>query len=130
MSTIERKPPAAPPPLVAGQRLRREEFHARYEAMPPGIKAELIGGVVFLMTSPVGRPHGTASVNVVSWLGLYHFRTPGVEAFDNASAVLDDEAEPQPDASLRISPECGGQSHDHGSFIGGAPELDVRFVIR
>jgi hypothetical protein len=37
---------AAPKTLVEGQRLDQPTFHALYEAMPPGIRAELIDGVL------------------------------------------------------------------------------------
>ena len=36
---------------------------------------------------------------------------------------LDWENEPQPDAMLRILPECGGKSRDDDEYIGGPPEL-------
>ena len=110
-------------PLVAGQRMSRGEFHERYEATPDG-KFELIGGVVF-MASPLGRSHGSFHSIANGWLVVYQFHTPGVEVFDNASAALDDLSEVQPDVSLRIKPENGGQSRDFGSIIGGAPELVV-----
>ena len=45
------------PTLVEGQRLDQPTFHALYEAMPPGTRAELINGVVF-MPNPVGLEHG------------------------------------------------------------------------
>jgi hypothetical protein len=35
-----------PRTLVEGQRLDQPTFHALYEAMPPGTRAELIDGVV------------------------------------------------------------------------------------
>ena len=44
---------AAPSTLVEGQRLDQPTFHALYEAMPPGTRAELIDGVVY-MPSPLG----------------------------------------------------------------------------
>lgn len=110
-------------PLVAGQRMTRAEFHDRYEAMPDG-KFELIGGVVH-MASPLGRSHGSFHSIANVWLGVYQIHTPGVEVFDNASAALDDQSEVQPDVSLRIKPEHGGQSRNFGSIIGGAPELVV-----
>ena len=53
MSTASR-PAATFPPLIAEQRLDRATFHERYCAMPPGVRAELINGVVH-MPSPVGR---------------------------------------------------------------------------
>ena len=124
MSTTGRNPAATAPPLVAGQRLGRAEFHERYEAMPPGVRAELIGGVVY-MPSPVGRWHGNASVLAGTWVTIYQGRTPGTEASGNVTTMLDDLGEPQPDALLRILPEAGGQSRSEGSFIAGAPELVV-----
>jgi Uma2 family endonuclease len=124
MSTIDRRTTATVAPLMAGQRLDREEFHRRYEAMPPHIRAELIGGVV-VMSSPVGPAHAENSANVVTWINLYRRRTPGVSVGDNASAALDDIGEPQPDALLRILPECGGQTRTERRIIVGAPELVV-----
>lgn len=121
MSTA--KPPSVAP-LVAGQRLRQAAFHERYEAMPPGTRFELIGGAV-VMPSPVGNRHGIVSAATLLWLGLYKIRTPGVEVSDNASTALDDLAEVQPDALLRIKPDRGGRSRNSGNIIGGAPELVV-----
>src|SRR5262245_22611124 len=45
------------PPLEAGDHLAQATFHARYEAMPPDFRAELIGGVVFV-PSPIRLEHG------------------------------------------------------------------------
>ena len=111
-------------PLVAGQRMTRAEFHERYHAMPPGKTFELIAGKVY-MASPLGRQHGDAHARVMLWLGTYGAFSPGVQVLDNASAALDGLSEVQPDASLRIEPALGGQTHDLGTIIGGAPELVV-----
>jgi len=121
MSTIDRH---QSPPLEAGQRLDRATFHARYQAMPPGTRAELIGGVVH-MPSPLGRDHGDIDSLLTGWLVVYRGVTPGLECPSNASVFLDDRGEPQPDILLRILPEYGGQSRDEGKYIGGAPELVV-----
>ena len=43
MSTAEPPRRVAPPPLVEGERLDQPEFHRRYEAMPPGTRAEALG---------------------------------------------------------------------------------------
>ena len=109
--------------LCAGDRLTRAEFERRYSAMPAVKKAELIEGVVY-MPSPVshqnhGRPHSM----LIAWLGHYWAATPGVDVGDNATVRLDLENEPQPDALLRILPNCGGQSRDEDSYIAAAPEL-------
>ena len=110
-------------PLLAGQRMTRDEFHDRYQATPD-IKFQLIGGVVH-MASPLGRAHGKSSNMMSLWVGLYSCSTPGVEALDNASVALDDQSEVQPDTILRIKPDHGGQSRDLDAIIAGAPELVV-----
>ena len=73
-----RSPASAISPLEPGDRLTREEFERRYEAMPALKKAELIEGVVY-MPSPVrverhGRPHA----KIITWLGHYEAITLGV----------------------------------------------------
>jgi Uma2 family endonuclease len=113
-----------PRPLVEGDRLDQPTFHARYEAMPSGTRAELIDGVVH-MPSPVGRAHGKAHVPIILWLDRYAENTPGTEVLDNTSTVLGRKSEPQPDALLRILPECGGRTRDQRGLIAGAPELIV-----
>ncbi len=115
---------AAPALLVEGQRLDQPAFHALYEAMPPGTRAELIDGVVY-MPSPVSDAHGRAQVPVIMWLGYYAENTPGVEVLDNATTTLGWKSEPQPDASLRILSECGGRTSIDRGFVHGAPELVV-----
>jgi hypothetical protein len=111
-------------PLVEGQRLDQPTFHQCYEAMPPGTRAELIGGVVS-MPSPAGYDHGSAMVPPVVWLAYYVERTPGVEVLDNATVILDWRNEPQPDVTLRILPECGGRTRNEGNFVAGTPEVVV-----
>jgi Uma2 family endonuclease len=111
-------------PLVEGQRLDQPTFHERYEAMPPGVRAELIGGVVF-MPSPVGKRHYVTTANAVGWLWTYRNRTPGTETGDNGSTALDEIGEVQPDAFLRVLPDRGGQTQDFGKIIKGAPELVI-----
>ena len=80
MSTVERaQPKTLLPPLEAGQCLDQPTFHALYQAMPPGTRAELIDGVVY-MPSPVGLEHGEAQVSMTAWLIPYVENTPGVRA--------------------------------------------------
>jgi hypothetical protein len=124
MSTAERPIRIAPPPLVEGQRLDQVEFHRRYEAMPPETRAELIDGVVF-MPSPVGPEHGRAHVPTLVWLNYCEENTPGVEVLDNTSTALGPRSEPQPDAQLRILPECGGRTQTDRRVVRGVPELLV-----
>jgi Uma2 family endonuclease len=127
MSTLHTPKTAVLPPLVPGERLDRATFHERYEAMPPNTRAELIGGVV-CMPSPLSSEHGDQDVVVAYWLGHYQRFTPGVTATANATTFLDDRAEPQPDLSLRIQPECGGQTRTEGEYLAGAPELIVEIA--
>ncbi len=115
---------AGPSTLVEGQRLDQPTFHALYEAMPPGTRAELIDGVVY-MPSPVGLAHGDAQLPALVWLDYYAENTPGVRALPEVTTILGWRSEPQPDGLLRILPECGGRTWDEGAFIGGAPELVV-----
>ena len=71
----------APQNLVEGQRFDQPAFHILSEAMPPGTRAELIDGVVY-MPSPVGLEHGEAQVPVIVWPSYYAENTPGVRAMD------------------------------------------------
>jgi Uma2 family endonuclease len=113
------------PRLENGDHLDQTTFHARYEAMPNGVKAELIGGRVYIVASPVLIPHGRPHSRLVGWLSIYQAATPGTEVFDNTSAVLGNDSEPQPDASLLILPECGGQTRVEDRWIRGTPDLIV-----
>jgi Uma2 family endonuclease len=112
------------PPLEAGDRLSRFEFERRYEAMPHLKKAELLEGVVY-MPSPVRiSRHGRPRALLITWLGNYWSATPGLEIADNASARLDLDNEPQPDALLAIDPAKGGQARiARDDYLEGAPEL-------
>lgn len=110
------------PPLQAGDRLTRQEFLHRYDAMPHVNKAELIEGVVY-MPSPVSVDHGESHFDFVTWLGTYRARTPGVVGGDNTTLMLDLDNAPQPDGYLRLLPECGGQAVVAEGYVEGAPEL-------
>jgi len=113
------------PPLEAGDHLDQATFHARYEAMPPDFRAELIGGIVFV-PSPLRSEHGVSHALVMGWLTNYWGATPGTQVRDNATAILGEESEPQPDAALIIEPESGGQSSlSEDGYATGPPELIV-----
>ena len=92
--------------------------------MPELKHAELIDGVVF-MPSPVSNHHAKSHWSVGGWLWLYADLTPGCEGAAEGTWVMGPDDVPQPDVSLRILPERGGQSHDAGNYVGGAPELVV-----
>src|SRR4051794_21860978 len=108
LTTAAQTVPEPVPTLEQGERLDQKTFHARYEAMPQGTRAELIRGVVH-MPSPLKPRHGRMHFQVIRWLGHYEDGTPGVEVYDNTTAILGPESEPQPDSFLIVTPEKGGQ---------------------
>jgi hypothetical protein len=112
----------SPRALLEGQRLDQSAFHDLYESMPPGTRAELIDGVVY-MPSPIGMQHGGALVPVIVWLAYFAEHTPGVQVMDNVTTIVGRRSELQPDAMLRILPECGGRTSNKRGFVRGAPEL-------
>jgi len=122
MKTLSpRKKPV--PPLENGDRLDQKTFHKRYEAMPDHIRAELIGGIVY-MSSPMKPNHGRMGTRLMRWLGEFEEATPGTEVLDGATNILGPESETQPDGSLLILPECGGQTWiGKDGFLHGPPEL-------
>jgi hypothetical protein len=112
------------PPLQTGDRLSRDEFERRYDAMPGLKKAELIEGVVYVPAPTSHRYHGNPHFNVIGWLGHYVAATPGVQGGDSGTLRLDLKNEPRPDAYLIVLPNHGGQVRiDAAGFILGAPEL-------
>ncbi len=116
-------------PLENGDRLARDEFERRHEAMPPGKKAELIEGVVYLPSPVTLREHGNPHFNLVGLIALYTYSTPGVAGGDNATVRLDLDDEPQPDIVLFIEPDRGGQLDEStGRYVKGAPELVVEIA--
>jgi Uma2 family endonuclease len=118
----------AVPPLIPGDFLSRDEFLRRWEAMPWLKRAELIGGVVY-MPSPVSTPHGWMENDVATWLGVYKAATPGCAAANNSTWLMSEDDAPQPDTSLCILPEYGGQSRMEGSYSSGAPEFLVEVCL-
>jgi Uma2 family endonuclease len=117
------------PPLESGDRLTAHEFLRRYEAMPELKKAELIQGIVY-MGSPVRLTQHAEPDNLIQWwLRHYSIHTPGTKAGSNATARLGPDDVPQPDALLRVVPECGGRSSvDTKGYLQGPPELVVEIA--
>ena len=111
------------PTLRDGDRLKQPEFHRRYQAYPDNVKIELIGGIVY-MASPLRLSHGRHHLELAWIFGCYKCQTPGVCGADNTTTILGPDSEPQPDLSLRILPEYGGQSRsDEDDYLVGPPEL-------
>lgn len=118
------KPPL--PPLEPGDRLTRDEFERRLEAMPDDVRAELIEGRVYMPPPSFEEHHGTPHMAVNVLLGNYWWATPGVIAAIDSSLRLDMGNLPQPDTYLRILPSHGGRTRrSPEGYIEGAPELVV-----
>jgi Uma2 family endonuclease len=116
------------PPLENGDHLSAAEFLRRYEAMPDLKKAELIEGTVYV-PPPVSLEHAEPDTITQGWLLTYAAYTPGTRAATNVTIRLDAENVPQPDSSLRLLPECGGQSRPGPEgYLVGAPELIVEIA--
>ena len=111
------------PPLEPGDHLDQKTFHERYEAMPEDVKAELIGGVVY-MPAAVRRKHGRYTSLLLHWMYTYEDSSPGVEVYDNTTTIMNDESEPQPDTCMVIHPDRGGQMRfTVDDYLAGAPEF-------
>lgn len=112
------------PPLENGDRLSLEEFERRYSAMPDGIKAELIEGIVYMAAALRFEPHAEPHADLITWLGIYKMMTPGARLGDNPTVRLDRNNDPQPDAILRLDEASGGQSSlSADGYVEGGPEL-------
>lgn len=114
------------PPLESGDRLSRQEFERRYQAMPQLKKAELIEGVVYVASPLRFESHAEPHSLLMVWLGTYKIMTPRVRVGDNPTVRLDLDNEPQPDAVLLVD---GGQTQvSLDDYIEGAPELVVEIA--
>lgn len=112
------------PPLEPGDHLDQKTFHERYEAMTEDVKAELIGGIVYMPAASMKRPHGRSHTLLMLWLATYEEATPGVEVYDNTTTIMGEESEPQPDACMIIHPERGGQmKFTEDDYLEGAAEF-------
>ena len=120
---------SAVPALENGDRLARDEFERRYDAMPHIKKAELIEGVVY-MASPVRlTQHGEPHLRLSGWLVHYVSKTPGLRCGDNSSSRLDDQNEPQPDLLMMLPPSLGGTATVDGEgYVNGAPDLVIEIA--
>ncbi|MGC1274321.1 MAG: Uma2 family endonuclease [Planctomycetaceae bacterium] len=115
-----RPDPAIPPELYDGARMDRKTFHRLYERTPADFKAELIGGVVH-MAAAMRVPHAEHAGLLRTWLTIYRFATPGVREAGEATVLLGDGSEPQPDGLLWI--EGGKADVDGRGYLAGAPEF-------
>ena len=111
--------------MCNGDRLNRLDFERRYEAMPDGVRAELVEGVVYMPPPAVSHTfHSEPHSDFNGWLWCYKCATPGVRSGDNGSLRMDLDNMPQPDAYLMIPEKRGGQAKvDDENYVAGAPEL-------
>jgi Uma2 family endonuclease len=111
-----------------GDRLTQPKFHRLYEATPPEVKAELIGGIVYI-TGPKSLRHGEPHASFAAILGNYEAATPGVEAGLGATVILGEESEPEPDLYLRLLPQYGGMTRvNEDEYLVGPPELVIEIA--
>lgn len=112
------------PPLESGDRLTREEFERRFDAMPQLTRAELIEGIVYMPPPASFREHSEPNAHLVGLLITYAVATPHVLTGTAGSLRLGPRNMPQPDAHLMIAAEAGGQARiDKDDYVAGAPEL-------
>ncbi len=132
MTTIQR-PISSPSDehleLHNGDCMTQAEFHRAYERTPENFRAELIGGIVYV-ASPLSWRHGRNHPPLNTVFFVYEGSTPGVECGDNATVMLGDIAEPQPDLCMRVLSEFGGQSRtSDDDYVVGAPELVAEIAV-
>jgi Uma2 family endonuclease len=112
------------PALRNGQRLSRDEFERRYEAMPELKKAELLEGIVHMPSPARQKQHGGPHFDLIGWMSVYRVHTPGVAGGVSSSIRLDMDNESQPDGVLFVEPSRGGRAFiDAEGYIAGSPEL-------
>lgn len=77
------------------------------------------------MASPVRADHGEHAALIVYALVVFAQSSPAIRASENATLVLDDLSEPQPDGLLAIRPGYGGNVRLIDGYYTGAPELVI-----
>ena len=120
--------PVSTPPLLEGDSLTSDEFLSRWEAIPDLKRAELIDGIVYI-PSPVSLNHSDFQVFLAGWLDFYAASTPGCGPGLEGTLLMGEGEVPQPDVTLRILSEYGGQSGLEGPYTVGAPELIVEVAV-
>jgi Uma2 family endonuclease len=114
--------------LNSGDRMSQAEFHELYEQAPEDFRAELIGGIVYV-SSTGHEEHEAAHLWLSAILLTYQLATIGLEVCSNATVILNDDAEPQPDLLLRRLPQFGGISTSgQDGYIQGPVELVIEIA--
>lgn len=114
-------------PFENGDRMDQKSFHKLFETTDEHVKAELIGGIVYV-SSPVSPCHGHHQFRIAAWLGQFAAKTPGLIGYDNTSIVLGPSNEVMPDLMLTVAPEFGGSCRVVGNLLHGSPELVVEIA--
>jgi len=115
--------------LESGDRLTRTEFHRRYCARPDLKRAELLNGVVYV-SSPVSAQHGEPDNIAGMWLGVYAARVPDLCVLNNATLMLSDTSEVQPDVMLfREQGASGGAQVRDDGYVWGIPQLVLEIAV-
>jgi hypothetical protein len=115
-------------PLLEGDSLTSDEFLSRWDAIPDLKRAELIDGIVY-MPSPVSLRHQEFQVFLTNWVSNYSCATPGCRAGLEGTWLMGERQVPQPDVTLCIRPELGGQSRVEGLYPAGAPEFLAEVAV-
>jgi Uma2 family endonuclease len=111
------------PDLIHGQKLSREEYERRYQLLPD-IRAELLDGVVYIMSSPISLDHAQPHAKLLTAMGLYSFQTEGIELLTTPTVRLGLSSDPEPDGVLFIREEYGGATHISADrYLEDSPEL-------
>lgn len=117
--------------LENGERMDQRTFHERYLRTPPDFRAELVEGIVYVM-SPLRIKHGRPDHRFSGVLFAYCAATPGTEGQNNTTTIMGERTEPQPDSALVILEEYGGQTRDgdgEDDYTHGAPELVIEVAL-
>lgn len=110
--------------LESGDHLDQPAFHRLYEATPEDFRAELIEGVVILPPRLTAH-HGHILATVNGLFCHYRLATAGVRSLARVTVLLPPDSEPEPDCSLIIEHECGGQTRVEDRYLVGPPELVI-----
>jgi len=113
--------------LESGDRLTRAEFHRYFCDRPDIKKAELVEGVVYVASPVRFDLHAEQHGNLVTWLGMYKTGTSGLRMGADATVILDDASQLQPDAFLWRD-EPGGPRLTDDHYLEGAPQLVVEIA--
>ncbi|MGL4549540.1 MAG: Uma2 family endonuclease [Gemmataceae bacterium] len=120
--------PEAPPPLESNERLDQPTFHERYEAMGPGVRAELIAGRV-CMPSPTTADHAISHDETGYWLTTYRLATAGTQTANAPTCKMGVTFEPQPDHTLFVREDHGGACRRRGRYFTGPPDLVAEVAL-